>query len=58
MAYKEKLRDINLECLNNINDLNNKLVQKVKEVSVEVVGRVKGKHARKKAQNTWWSEDI
>ena len=58
MAYKEKLRDINLECLDNINDLNNELVQKVKKVAVEVVGRVKGKHVGKKAQNTWWSEDI
>ena len=57
-AYKNMLNDVSLECTDDINDLNNELVRKLREVAEQSVGRVKKKRKRKKAMCTWWNEDI
>ena len=57
-AYKEMMGDVILENSANIDDMNEVLLQKVKDVATRSVGRVKGKTKNRGNPCNWWNQEI
>ena len=58
LAYKEMMSDVILEDSGSVDDMNEILVQKVKDVATRSVGRVKGKTKNRGNPCNWWNEEI
>lgn len=58
MGYKEMVVELCLECIDSIDDMNAEIFRKVRDVAMQILGRVKGKRKRNVTRCVWMNDNI